>query len=130
MPRPRTSSVTSSVDGTTRSAASLGVSARTSATRSASVTSISWPIAETVGTSEAAIARTLAEQRAGEPFLPVFLTRHPDFSTLREQRLAFEYFPFELDEAAPAPEPRWAAYLTCTLELTLRRWGVRQIVTL
>lgn len=82
------------------------------------------------GEIEAAIARTLAGQRAGEPFLPVFLTCHPDFSALREQRLAFEYFPFALDEAAPAPEPRWAAYLVATLELTMRRWGVRQIVTL
>ncbi|MGE3291168.1 MAG: hypothetical protein AB7O95_07290, partial [Geminicoccaceae bacterium] len=79
---------------------------------------------------EAAIARTLAEQRSGEPFLPVFLTCHPDFSPLRDQRLAFEYFPFVLDTDAPAPEPRWAAYLVHTLELTMRRWGVRQIVTL
>jgi len=79
---------------------------------------------------EAAIARTLAEQRAGEPFLPVFLTCHPDFSALREQRLAFEYFPFEVDGAALAPEPRWSAYFVATLELTMRRWGVRQIVIL
>ena len=79
---------------------------------------------------EAAIARTLAEQRSGEPFLPVFLTRDPDFSSLREQRLAFEYFPLDLDEAAPPPEPRCATYLVHTLELTMRRWGVRQIVTL
>ena len=79
---------------------------------------------------EAAIARALAEQRSGEPFLPIFLTCQPDFSTLREQRLAFEYFPFVLDESAPAPEPSWAAYLIRTLELTMRRWGVRQIVTL
>ena len=51
-------------------------------------------------------------------------------SPLREQRLAFEYFPFQLDETAPAPEPAWAAYLITTLELTMRRWGVRQIVSL
>ena len=82
------------------------------------------------GEIEAAIAKALAEQQAGEPFLPVFLTNDPDFTALREQRLAFEYFPFELDEAAPAPEPRWAAYFVTTLELTMRRWGVRQIVML
>ena len=57
------------------------------------------------GEIEGAIAKVLAEQQAGEPFLPVFLTNHPDFTPLREQRLAFEYFPFELDEAAAAPEP-------------------------
>ena len=79
---------------------------------------------------EAAVARVLAEQQSGEPFIPIFMTNHPDFTVLREQRLAFEYFPFELDEAAPAPPPRWAAYLIATLELTMRRWGVRQIVSL
>jgi hypothetical protein len=78
----------------------------------------------------AAVARVLAEQRGEEPFLPVFLTNHPDFGPLREQRLAFEYFPFELDQAAPAPDPRWAAYFVATLELTMRRWGVRQVVML
>ena len=44
--------------GATSSAASLGVSARTSAARSESVTSISWPTAEMTGIREAAIART------------------------------------------------------------------------
>ena len=39
--------------GTTHSAASLGVSARTSATKSDSVTSISCPTAETTGIREA-----------------------------------------------------------------------------
>jgi hypothetical protein len=77
-----------------------------------------------------AIAKVLTEQQTGEPFLPVFLTNHSDFSPFREQRLAFEYFPFELDERAGPPEPRWAAYLVTTLELTMRRWGVRQIVVL
>ncbi|MFO1046544.1 MAG: hypothetical protein U1E52_01370 [Geminicoccaceae bacterium] len=80
--------------------------------------------------SDAAIAQVLAEQRAGEPFAPVFLTRHSDFTRLREQRLTFEYFPIDLDETAPAPDPRWSAYLIATLELTMRRWGVRQIVAL
>ncbi|MFL5333680.1 MAG: hypothetical protein ACJ8H8_10985 [Geminicoccaceae bacterium] len=79
---------------------------------------------------EAAIGRVLAEQQSGDPFIPIFLTNHADFTSLREQRLAFEYFPFRLDESAPAPEPAWAAYLIATLELTLRRWGVRQIVNL
>lgn len=80
--------------------------------------------------SDAAIAQVLAEQRASEPFVPVFLTRHSDFTRLRERRLTFEYFPLELDETAPAPDPRWSAYLIGTLELTMRRWGVRQIVAL
>ena len=44
--------------GETRTAASVGVSARRSATRSASVTSISWPTPDTTGTGEAKIART------------------------------------------------------------------------
>lgn len=79
---------------------------------------------------EATIARAVAEQQAGDPFLPVFLTNHPDFSALRDRRLAFEYFPFRIDQAAPPPEPSWAAYLVATLELTMRRWGVRQIVSL
>ncbi len=77
-----------------------------------------------------AVARALAEQRGEEPFLPVFLTNHPDFTPLREQRVAFEYFPFDLDEAASAPDPRWATYFVTTLELTMRRWGVRQVVML
>ena len=76
----------------------------------------------------AAVERVLAEQRGEEPFLPVFLTNHPDFTPMREQRLAFEYFPFSLEEAAPAPDPRWAAHFVATLELTMRRWGVRQVV--
>lgn len=80
--------------------------------------------------SDAAIVQVLSEQRAGEPFAPVFLTRHSDFTRLREQRLTFEYFPIELDETAPAPDPRWSVYLIGTLELTMRRWGVRQIVAL
>lgn len=80
--------------------------------------------------SDSAIAQVLAEQRTGEPFVPIFLTRHSDFARLREQRLAFEYFPFELDETAKAPDPQWSALLVGTLELTMRRWGVRQIVTL
>ena len=83
----------------------------------------------TAGETKAAIERVVAEQQAGEPFIPVFLTNSSDFTPLREQRLVFEYFPFVLDETAPPPEPRWAAYFLETLELTLRRWGVRQVVT-
>lgn len=82
------------------------------------------------GEIEGAIARALAEQLGGDPFIPVFLTNHPDFTALRQQRLAFEYFPFELAETAAAPDQRWAAYFVTTLELTMRRWGVRQVVTL
>ena len=84
---------------------------------------------KTAGETKAAIERVIAEQQAGEPFIPVFLTNSSDFTPLREQRLVFEYFPFVLDEAAPPPEPRWAAYFLETLELTLRRWGVRQVLT-
>jgi hypothetical protein len=80
------------------------------------------------GEAKAAIDRVLAEQQADEPFIPVFLTNDADFRPLREQRLVFEYFPFVLDEAAPPPEPGWSAYFLETLELTMRRWGVRQIV--
>ena len=79
---------------------------------------------------EAAVAKAMAEQRAGEPFLPVFLTNHADFTALSEQRVAFEYFPFTLDDAAGAPDPGWTAYFVTTLELTMRRWGVRQVVML
>ncbi len=48
----------SSAAGATRAAASLGVRARTSAARSASVTSISCPTPETTGIRNAQIART------------------------------------------------------------------------
>jgi hypothetical protein len=82
------------------------------------------------GEAKAAIDRVLAEQQADEPFIPVFLTNDADFRLLREQRLVFEYFPFELDEAAPPPEPGWSSYFLQTVELTMRRWGVRQIVVL
>jgi hypothetical protein len=82
------------------------------------------------GEAKAAIDRVLVEQQAGEPFIPVFLTNDSDFRPLREQRLVFEYFPFTLDETAPPPEPGWSCYFLDTLELTMRRWGVRQIVAL
>ena len=74
------------------------------------------------------VERVIAQQQGAEPFLPVFLTNDHDFTSFRDQRLAFEYFPFVLDEAATAPDPRWAAYFLDTLELSLRRWGVRQVV--
>ena len=48
----------SSRSGTTSRAATLGVDARASATRSLSGVSCSWPTAETTGTGHAAIART------------------------------------------------------------------------
>jgi hypothetical protein len=76
-----------------------------------------------------AIERVQAEQRGAEPFAPVFLTNDTDFTPFSGQRLAFEYFPFALDEAAGAPEPGWAAYFLETLELTMRRWGVRRIIS-
>ena len=47
----------SAESGATSSAAALGVGARTSAAKSEIVKSISWPIADTTGSSEAAIAR-------------------------------------------------------------------------
>ena len=74
------------------------------------------------------VERVIAEQQGAEPFLPVFLTNDHDFTPFRDQRLAFEYFPFLLDETATAPDPCWAAYFLDTLELSLRRWGVRQVV--
>jgi hypothetical protein len=43
--------------GATVSAAAEGVGARTSATKSAIVKSVSWPMAETMGRSEAKMAR-------------------------------------------------------------------------
>ena len=72
--------------------------------------------------------RILPEQHGPQPFLPVFLTNDSDFTPFRDQRLAFEYLPFVCDDAAPPPEPGWAAYLLETLELTLRRWGVRRVI--
>ena len=56
-PHPASSSATS---GTTRLAASVGVEARTSATRSSSGVSTSWPIALTTGVRAPATARTSA----------------------------------------------------------------------
>jgi hypothetical protein len=82
------------------------------------------------GEARTAVERILAEQRTGEPFIPVFLVNDSDFTLFRDQRLAFEYFPFVCDDAAGAPDPRWAAYFLETLGLTLRRWGVRRVVSL
>ena len=82
------------------------------------------------GELKQAVERVIAEQHAGEPFIPVFLTNHNDFTAFREQRLAFEYFPFVLDDAADGAEPAWTAYILDTLVLSMRRWGVRQIMTL
>jgi hypothetical protein len=77
---------------------------------------------------KAAVERVLAEQQSGRPFAPVFLTDCNDFSVFRDQRLAFEYFPLVLDDAAGAPDPTWAAYFLESLGLSMRRWGVRRIV--
>ena len=78
--------------------------------------------------------RAAAEKiEAGKFYAPaeaVALANDSDFGPLREQRLVFEYFPFTLDASAPPPEPRWAAYFQAVLELTMRRWGVRQVVLL
>lgn len=82
------------------------------------------------GELKAAVDRIIAEQQAGEPFIPVFLTNDSDFAVFRDQKLAFEYFPFVCDDTAGAPEPRWAAYFLETLGLTLRRWGVSRVVSL
>jgi hypothetical protein len=75
-----------------------------------------------------AVERVVAEQQGEAPFVPIFLTSDPDFTPFRDQRLAFEYIPLICDDEAGAPEPRWVAYLLETLELTLRRWGVRRII--
>lgn len=76
----------------------------------------------------AAVERILREQRGSVPFVPVFLTSDPDFSALRAARLVFEYYPLIPDEAATRPPADWAAYLVDSLQLTMRRWGVRRIV--
>ncbi|MEK0085614.1 hypothetical protein [Benzoatithermus flavus] len=82
------------------------------------------------GEAEAAVDRVVTEQRTGEPFIPIFLINDNDFTVFRDQKLAFEYFPFVCDDRAGPPEPRWAAYFLDTLALTLRRWGVCRIVSL
>lgn len=74
------------------------------------------------------VERIVAEQQGEAPFVPIFLTSNPDFTPFRDQSLAFEYLPLLCDDEAGAPEPRWVAYLLDTLELTLRRWGVRRII--
>ncbi len=56
----RTRSINSSRSGTTSSAAAEGVGARRSATKSAMVTSLSWPTAETTGMRQSAMARATA----------------------------------------------------------------------
>src|SRR5204862_4214733 len=56
-PRCASSTRTSARSGVAASAAADGVAARTSATRSHSVTSVSWPTAEITGTGSAATAR-------------------------------------------------------------------------
>ena len=76
----------------------------------------------------AAIERTLRERGGPVRFTPVFLTNDPDFGPLRAAHLAFEYYPFLLDEAAGPPPADWAAYVVDMLQLTMRRWGVRRIV--
>ena len=62
VPIRRTSSVRS---GTTRLAASVGVEARTSATKSTSGVSVSWPIAEITGVRQANTARQSASSEKG-----------------------------------------------------------------
>src|SRR2546422_3170290 len=56
-PAPLIRAMSSVASGETSSAAALGVAARTSATKSTIVTSVSWPIALTTGAREAATAR-------------------------------------------------------------------------
>ncbi len=104
----------SSAAGTTRSAASLGVRARTSAARSASVTSISWPTAETVGIRDAAIARTTAsslnDHRSSRlpPPRPTTST-----SGAGSSRLAAR-MPATISAAAPSPWTRAGMISTST----------------
>lgn len=82
------------------------------------------------GELAAAVEQVAAEQQIGEPFIPVFLTNLTDFTPLREQRLAFEYFPFVVDAGIDTADGAWRAYFVTTLQLSMRRWGVRQIVML
>ena len=73
----------SSLAATTISAAADGVGARRSATKSAMVTSVSWPTAEMTGTGDAAIARattsSLKAQRSSidPPPRPTMMTSTP-----------------------------------------------------
>src|SRR5215469_18575976 len=55
----------SATSGTARRAASVGVDARTSATRSSSGTSCSWPMALTTGVTQPATARTSSSSENG-----------------------------------------------------------------
>ena len=75
-----------------------------------------------------AVENVLREQRGAQPFVPIFLTNGSDFSTFREARLVFEYFPFVLDEAVTVPPASWSAYFLEALQLTMRRWGVQRLV--
>ena len=66
-----------------------------------------------------------AGRRAVHPGVP---DQPRDFSPLREQRLAFEYFPFRSTKRHRRRSRAGPPIFQATLELTMRRWGVRQIV--
>jgi hypothetical protein len=69
-------------------------------------------------------------RREVEPHAPAAVVLEPMPARCAKPRLTAAALTRLIDEAAPPPEPRWAAYLITTLELTMRRWGVRQIVAL
>ena len=82
-------------------AAPVGVGARTSATKSAMVKSVSWPTADTTGASEAAMARatgsSLKAQRSSRDPPPL-----PTISTSTPARLS-SLIPETMEAAAPSP---------------------------
>ena len=71
----------------------------------------------------------LAQQAAGEPLRPVFITDNDDFAALREAHFVFEYLP-------PWPGPdivpdraAWDDYLVERLVTIRRKWGIRRYLT-
>ena len=91
-----------SFSGTHTSAATDGVAARTSAAKSASVTSTSWPTADTTGTGQAAMARTTnsslkAHKSSREP------PPRPTMITSTWGRAEISAMPWAISSAAPSP---------------------------
>jgi hypothetical protein len=105
------------------SAAALGVSARRSAAKSQSVKSISWPTAETIGTGQAATARTsgssLKAHRSSRlpPPRPITRRSHSPRSSASRSICTI---------SAAAPSPCTRAGSTTTRPRQLRRARMRR----
>ncbi len=110
--RPSMCPKNSSLRFTTSSAAAEGVAARRSATKSAMVTSVSWPTAEITGTGQAAMARTTASslnaQRSSSdpPPRPTMTTSTPGTQATSVRARA-------MSAAAPSPCTRDGAITRC-----------------